>query len=105
MTRARFEDAPYLYPPDETDVNLRAYFDSWDTSRAEEVDLAWDDERLRAWDGNFRDDGLLMMVCCDRDVGIGEYRAVLAEFLKFRQSKGPARRRGSRPGSRCEHGE
>ena len=90
MPKRRFEDAPYRHPPDETDVNLRAYFDSFDEERVESVDPAWDDDRLRAWDGNFRDDGLLMMVCCDREVDIGEYRAVLAEFLEFRQSLRPA---------------
>ncbi len=86
MTRPRFEDAPYAHPPDETDVNLRAYFDAWEDERIATVDLSWDDERLRDWDGNFRDDGRLMMVCCDRDVDIQEYRTVLEEFLSFQQS-------------------
>lgn len=79
-----FEDAPYEHPPDETDVNLRAHFDSISTERISEVDLRWSDDRLREWDGNFRSDGCLMMVCCDRDVGIEEYRRVLEAFLAFR---------------------
>ena len=84
MKTERFEDAPYAEPPDETDVNLRAYFESLSESKVDSVDLAWSDDQLRRWDGNFRNDGVLMMVCCDRDVEIEEYRRVLAEFLEFR---------------------
>ncbi len=86
MPSPAFEDAPYAAPPDETDVNLRAYFDSISDSKLERVDPHWGDEELRAWDGNFRIDGSLMLVCCDRDVGIDEYRRVLNEFLAFRRS-------------------
>ncbi len=70
--------------PDETDVNLRAYFDSISSDRLECLDLSWNDTELQQWDGNFRSDGCLMMVCCDREVGIDEYRRVLREFLLFR---------------------
>ena len=86
MPSPAFEDAPYTAPPDETDVNLRAYFDSISDSKLERLDPNWGDKELRAWDGNFRIDGSLMMVCCDRDVGIDEYRRVLNEFLAFRRS-------------------
>lgn len=86
MRTADFEEAPYPHAPDETDVNLRAYFDSLSEDKLRTVDLTWTDEQLRAWDGNFRSDGALMMVCCDRDVEIEEYREVLTEFLKFRKS-------------------
>ena len=86
MQTEHFEDAPYAHPPDETDVNLRAYFDRFEDSRLDGVDLGWSDDELRQWDGNFRSDGVLMMVCCDRDVEIGEYRRVLKQFLEFRRS-------------------
>ena len=85
MQNQRFEDAPYETPPDETDVNLRAYFDAMDKEKLTQVNAAWSDERLREWDGNFRSDGALMLVCCDRDVGIDEFRQVLFEFLEFRK--------------------
>lgn len=101
MPATRFEDAPYASPPDETDVNLRAYFDAWSESKAEAVDLGWTDSELRDWDGNFRSDGALMLVCCDRDVEIGEYRRVLGEFLAFRRSlrgRAPAAPPGARAG-------
>ena len=87
MNEQYFEDAPYAEDPDETDVNLRAYFDSLSDEKVDRVDLNWSDSDLREWDGNFRSDGSLMMVCCDRDVGIAEYRRVLAAFLKFRNSR------------------
>ncbi|MCY4594329.1 MAG: hypothetical protein OXC19_05955 [Bryobacterales bacterium] len=87
MQTERFEDAPYAHPPDETDVNLRAYFDRFEDSKLNSVDLRWSDDELRQWDGNFRCDGVLMMVCCDRDVEIAEYRRVLRQFLDFRHSR------------------
>ena len=86
MRMKRFEDMPYARPPDETDVNLRAYFDAMDVTKLGTVDINWSDEELRRWDGNFRSDGVLMMVCCDRDVEIGEYRRVLGEFLEFKRA-------------------
>ncbi len=90
MSKPRFEDAPYRTPPDETDVNLRAYLDAMDEEKIARVNLEWDDEQLRAWDGNFRNDGLLMLVCCDREVDMAEFREVLAEFLRFRKTRGPS---------------
>lgn len=87
MKAQAFEDAPYATAPDETDVNLRAYFDSLSDAKIRAVDPDWSDDELRQWDGNFRSDGALMMVCCDRDVAIDEYRRVLKEFLAFRESR------------------
>lgn len=87
MKAQAFEDAPYATAPDETDVNLRAYFDSLNDAKIRAVDPDWSDDELRQWDGNFRSDGALMMVCCDREVAIDEYRRVLKEFLAFRESR------------------
>lgn len=87
MPSPAFEDAPYAAPPDETDVNLRAYFDAMSESKLARLDPDCDDAALQEWDGNFRSDGSLMMVCCDRDVGIDEYRRVLRDFLAFRRSR------------------
>ena len=36
------------------------------------------------WDGNFRDDGNLMLLCCERDVDVAEYREVLAQCIEYR---------------------
>jgi hypothetical protein len=79
-----FEDAPYAEPPDETSVSLRAYLDRMSDEKLREYSPGWSDERLIEWDGNFRSDGALMLVCCDRDVRIGEYRQVLEECRRFR---------------------
>jgi hypothetical protein len=53
-----------------------------------EYDPSWNDEELMAWDGNFRSDGALMLVCCQRDVDVREYREVLELFLEFRRLPG-----------------
>ena len=87
MSSARqpFEDAPYDGPHDETDAALRAHFDRMADEKAAEYDPAWTDDELMAWDGEFRSDGCLMLVCCDRDVEAAEYRRVLEEYLRFRR--------------------
>ena len=46
---------------------------------------AWADERVIEWDGNFREDGNLMLACCERDVDVEEYRRVLEECLRYRE--------------------
>ena len=71
-------------PGDETDVSLRAYFSRMSDDRMREYDPRWSDDQVIAWDGNFRSDGALMLVCCERDVGIAEYREVLQEHLRRR---------------------
>ena len=67
--------------PDETDISLRAYFSRMSDERLLEYDRSWSDEHLVAWDGNFRADGALMLVCCERDIEIDEYRQVLEEHI------------------------
>ncbi len=84
MTDADLERPLDGTPPDETDINLRAYFSRFSDERLREYDPAWSDEQLIQWDGNFRSDGSLMLVCCERDVEIDEYRAVLEEHIRRR---------------------
>jgi len=71
-------------PHDETDINLRAYLSRISDERLREFDPAWSDEQVMEWDGNFRSDGALMLVCCERDIEIGEFRSVLEEHLRRR---------------------
>ena len=85
--KARFEDAPYAETPDETDVNLRSYLDRLSDDKLTSYSPDWSDHQVMSWDGNFRSDGALMLVCCDRDVEIDEYRRVLEQCRRFR---GPA---------------
>jgi hypothetical protein len=45
---------------------------------------AWTDEQVVEWDGNFKDDGALMLICSERDVEVAEYRKVLEECIRYR---------------------
>lgn len=83
-TEKDYEHLPADEPMDETDVNLRAYLSRIPDEKLREYDPNWSDEELMAWDGNFRSDGCLMLVCCARDVEVDEYREVLEEHLVFR---------------------
>ena len=71
-------------PPDETDISIRAYFSRLSDERLREYDPGWTDEQLMDWDGNFRSDGALMLVCCERDIEIDEYRRVIDEHIRRR---------------------
>lgn len=71
-------------PIDETDINLRAYFSRISNEKLREYNSDWSDEQVIEWDGNFRSDGALMLVCCERDIEIHEYRAVLEEHIRRR---------------------
>ena len=79
-----FEQEPYDEPPDETSVNLRAYFDRMPDEKMQQYSPEWSDEQVIEWDGNFRDDGTLFITCCERDVEIAEYRRVLEQCMQYR---------------------
>lgn len=79
-----FEQEPWVKNPDETDVNLRAYFDRMSDEKMREYSLSWTDEQVIEWDGNFRNDGALMIACCERDIVVEEYRHVLEQAIAYR---------------------
>jgi hypothetical protein len=79
-----FEQEPYPQSPDETGINLRAYFDRMDDVKMRCYDPSWTDEELIAWDGNFKDDGALMLICSERDVDVEEYRRELEANIAYR---------------------
>ncbi|MCI0485593.1 MAG: hypothetical protein L0229_03230 [Blastocatellia bacterium] len=79
-----FEQEPYDQSPDETSINLRAYFDRMPDEKMRRYSPDWSDDRLMEWDGNFRDDGNLLLVCSERDVEVQEYRKVLEEAIRYR---------------------
>ena len=81
-----FERLPGDPPLDETDVALRAYLARLTIDHLCAYDPAWTDETVMAWDGNFRSDGALMLVCCERDVDVHEFRTVLERHLAARLS-------------------
>ncbi len=87
QTAIDFEHYPPGAPMDETDVSLRAYIAGLPEERLSQYDPSWADDQVMAWDGNFRNDGALMLVCCERDVGVSEFRRVLEEFLVLRASR------------------
>ena len=79
-----YENLPTGMAMDETDINLRAHFSRMSDEKLAEYEPTWDDDRLLAWDDDFRDDGVLFLVCSERDVEIEEYRRVLVEHIRFR---------------------
>ncbi len=85
IDEADFECLPADQPMDETDVSLRAYLASLSDAHLNQYNPAWSDEQVIAWDGNFRADGALMLICCQRDVEIAEFRRVLEEHLRLRR--------------------
>ena len=79
-----YERMPESVPMDETDVNLRAYLSRLSEDHLRRYRSDWSDAQVIEWDGNFRSDGNLMLVCCERDVDVAEFRRVLEEHLKLR---------------------
>jgi hypothetical protein len=78
-----FEQEPHE-ATDETGVNLRAYFDRMPDDKMRQYSPSWSDDQVTEWDGNFRDDGALFLICSERDVEIGEYRKLLEECIRYR---------------------
>jgi hypothetical protein len=85
-----FEQEPWLQPHDETDVNLRSYFDRMPQQKMSEYRPSWSDDQVVEWDGNFRSDGALFLICSERDVEVGEYRRVLEQCREYRAGVAPS---------------
>ena len=83
-TEVNYEKMPATLNMDETDINVRAYFSRMSDDRLKEYKPEWTDEQLKAWDGNFRSDGALMLVCCERDIEADDYRQIIEEHIKLR---------------------
>ena len=79
-----FEQQPGEEPLDETGINLRAYFDLMPDEKLRQYEMAWTNDQVIEWDDNFRDDGNLMLLCCERSVEVGEYRRVLESCIEYR---------------------
>src|SRR5689334_14595086 len=79
-----FEQEPCDEQLDETAVNLRAYFDRMPDQKLQQYVPAWTDQQVMEWDNDFRDDGSLMLLCCERTVDIREYRSVLENCIVYR---------------------
>jgi hypothetical protein len=72
-------------PMDETDIGLRAYLTRLSDEHLAQYDPNWTDEQVMEWDGQFRSDGNLMLVCCERDIDMEEFRRVLTRHLEQRR--------------------
>lgn len=79
-----YESLPTGMAMDETDINLRHHFAQMSEEKLSEYNPRWTDEELIAWDEDFRDDGMLFLVCSEREVDVEEYRKVLVEHIRFR---------------------
>ena len=84
-----FEQRPTAIPKDETDYSVRAYVARLPEERIAEYDPSWSDEQVMDWDGNFRSDGGLMLVCCERDVDVHEFRHVIEEYRDYLKARVP----------------
>ena len=62
-------------------VDLRYAVEGLSDDHLGKYDPSWSNEQVIEWDGNFRNDGALMLVCCERDVEVEEYRQVLERHL------------------------
>ena len=80
-----FEQEPRPDPGDETSVNLRAYLDRIPDEQLFEYRAEWSDDVLRAWCGDFRDDGVLFLICSERAVEVDEFRRELEACLDYRR--------------------
>ena len=85
-----FEQEPFEELYDETSVNLRAYFDRMADEKMRGYRPEWTDEQLVEWDGNFTDEGTLLLACSERDVDAEEYRRVLEQCIAYRNRARPA---------------
>ncbi|HYV06922.1 MAG TPA: hypothetical protein VFB82_20165 [Blastocatellia bacterium] len=79
-----FEQAMSDERTDETGVNLRAYFDRMPDEKILQYTSSMTDEQVVEWDGNFCEDGSLLLPCSERDVDVEEYRRVLDQCIAYR---------------------
>ena len=85
-----FEQEPFVNEyPDETSYNLRAYLDRMPDEKMRQYSPNWADEQVIAWCEDFKDDGNLMLACCERDVDVAEFRRVLAQAIAYRDRVRP----------------
>lgn len=86
-SQMEYEHHPLSMDMDETDIALRAYLAGLEDGHLAAYQSSWNDDEVVAWDNNFRSDGYLMLVCCERHVDVAEFRSVLEEHLALRQPK------------------
>jgi hypothetical protein len=85
-----FEESPWNEERDETSINLRAYMDRIPDEKFRQYDPAWSDEQVMEWDGNFTEEGELLIACSERAVDVAEFRRVLHQAVEYRNQARPA---------------
>jgi hypothetical protein len=53
---------------------MGADVDNMPDEKMRQYSTGWSDEQVIEWDGNFRDDGALFLICSERDTEIAEYQ-------------------------------
>lgn len=94
-----FEYYPEGEDLDETATNLRSYFARTDDAKWAEYDPEWSNDKVMDWEKNFRSDGLLFLICSEREILVDEYREVLELYIKWRADKGHPIQAGAAAGS------
>ena len=79
-----FEQHLSAEPGDETSVNLRAYLDRMPDEKLLAYQSDWSAEQVQQWCGDFRDDGLMFLICSERAVDIVEFRSQVEACLRYR---------------------
>ncbi|MGE0408233.1 MAG: hypothetical protein AB7P23_03100 [Amphiplicatus sp.] len=70
----------------ETGVNLCAYFDAVPQSKMITYSPFMTDEELIAWDGNFTEEGVLFLPCCESEnVDPQMYRRYIEACIAYRE--------------------
>jgi hypothetical protein len=78
-----FESYPPGEPKDAAAVSLRAYVAAIPREKLAAYSADWTDEQVMEWDGNFKSDGTLMLVCCERDVEVEEFRRTIDLYIRY----------------------
>lgn len=80
-----YEQEPTDAALNESDINLRAYFDQMPDEKMRQYDPDWSDEQLMKWDGNFTSEGDLLIPCSEStDIDAEIYRQVLEGAIAYR---------------------
>ncbi len=80
-----FEGEPPFEPRTEAGINLCAYFDAMPDAKLRAYTPAMSDRELMVWDGNFKDDGDMLLPCTEsEEVDVGMYRRYIAACIAYR---------------------
>ncbi len=97
MTSWNFEQLPRESAADDSTVNLRAYLDRMPDEKMRQYQPEWTGAQLAEWCGDFREDGVLFLVCSERDIGVDEFRSELEACIEYRRSHATALETPSHP--------